>query len=69
MKTDRFERGSYMVFDTATWDCMRKVPALTVLLPSSMRAPHVDTIAFVHHNRAILRTHQRRNCVLYADCR
>ena len=25
MKTDRFERGSYMVFDTATWDCMRKV--------------------------------------------
>ena len=27
MKTDRFERGSYMVFDTATWDCMRKVRA------------------------------------------
>ena len=29
MKTDRFERGSYMVFDTATWDCMRKVQGLS----------------------------------------
>ena len=25
MKTDRFERGSYMVFDTTSWDCVRKV--------------------------------------------
>ena len=39
MKTDRFERGSYMVFDTATWDCMRKVrhipvpPATSNMLP------------------------------------
>lgn len=24
MKTDRFERGSYLVFDTATWDAVRK---------------------------------------------
>jgi len=31
MKTDRFERGSYMVFDTATWDCMRKVPCCGII--------------------------------------
>ena len=29
MKTDRFERGSYMVFDTTSWDCVRKVTLLS----------------------------------------
>ena len=24
MKTERFERGSYLVFDTNTWDAVRK---------------------------------------------
>lgn len=24
MKTERFERGSYLVFDTTTWDAVRK---------------------------------------------
>ncbi len=39
MKTERFERGSYLVFDTATWDAVRKdnfvVRPYLRLLPST----------------------------------
>lgn len=40
MKTDRFERGSFVVFDTSTWEMSRK-EGFTLVYEDIERAPNL----------------------------